>query len=241
MTRPLPRLTLWLIGLAACVHVSGCADGGVGGSGISGSATVQGNIQDIVVGGTSAGDAGQASAFGGVWVGIQGTDVADTTAADGSFLLVGAIAGDRVLEFRPADATAPSTLNLTVLDGAITTLHDLHIIRGRVTPDEVRVNNVELQLDDDSECSAEGGTFQAHLTSHSNWTLTVVIQPDTVIQRVSGTSQTQLACSDLTTGADVNIRGVLATPREITAMAINRTKCGRPRLGSETRPLLCPK
>ncbi|MBI1813617.1 MAG: hypothetical protein HYR72_01430 [Deltaproteobacteria bacterium] len=241
MTRPLPRLTLLLIGLAACCHVLGCADGGVGGSGISGSATVQGNIQDIVVGGTSAGDAGQASGFGGVWVGIQGTDVADTTAADGSFLLVGPIAGDRVLEFRAPDTTAPSTLNLTVLDGAITTLRDLHIIRGRVTSDEVRVTNVELQLDDDSECSEEGGTFQAHLTSHGNWTLAVVIQSDTEIHRVSGTSQTPLACSDLTTGADVNIRGVLTAPREITAMVVNRTKCGRPHVGSGTQPSYCPK
>jgi hypothetical protein len=237
MTRPLPRLTLWLIGLAACCHVLGCADGGVGGSGISGSATVQGNIQDIVVGGTSAGDAGQASGFGGVWVGIQGTDVADTTAADGSFLLVGPIAGDRVLEFRSATA-APSTLNLTVLDGAITTLHDLHIIRGRVTPDEVRVNNVELRLDDDSECAAEGGTFQGHLTSHPDWTLTVVIQPDTVIER-SPMAESPLTCSDLTTGADVNIRGVLTAPREITAIAVKRTKCGRPRFGSETPPAHC--
>ncbi|MBI4515024.1 MAG: hypothetical protein HY699_04310 [Deltaproteobacteria bacterium] len=231
------RLLLLLVSVLPCVvcglALGGCADGGVGGTGISGSATVQGNIQDIVVSGSAAeADDGLGAGFGGVWVSVQGTEVSDVTASDGSFVLIGPIAGDRVIEFQDSGSQQPSTLNVTVLNGAVTTLKDVRIFKNRlsVSVDEVRVNGVELKLDADAECGAAGdGSFRAHLTNQEGWSLTVVIEPDTVIQRVSSASPTPipLSCADLTQGAEANVRGVLAEPREIRASAINRTKSGR--------------
>jgi len=204
----------------------GCSDGGVGGSGISGSATIQGNVEDITAGGSTAMALGGGAGFAGVWVGVQGTDVSDVTGDDGSFVLVGAIAGDRVLEFRDSRLSEPSTLNVTVLDGSITSLKDVRIRGVRAAADEVRVNNVEMILDSDADCTADGGSVDAHGTGPNGWTVTVLLQSDTLIQRVSASGAVPIACADLTRGSQVNVRGVLTAPREITADVINRTKSG---------------
>jgi hypothetical protein len=203
----------------------GCADGGVGGSGISGSATIQGNIEDIAVNGNAAPAAGGAAGFARVWVGVQGTDVSDVTAEDGSFVLVGPIAGDRVLEFRDSRLREPSTLNVTVLDGSVTRLKDVRIRGLRAVVDEVRVDNAQLALADDADCRPDGGALEAHEIGTTAIHLTVLIRPDTLIERSAGGA---LECSDLTRGSEIKVRGVLNSPREIIADVINRTKSGPP-------------
>jgi hypothetical protein len=225
------RIVLTALAVALSVLLNACEDGGVGGTGITGnaSATLQGNIQDISASGSLISeDSGKAAAFGGIWVGVQGTGVSDITADDGSFVLVGQIAGDRVVEFRQPDSEQVNTLNVTVLGEAVTTLKDLRIIQGRVVADAIQVNNVRLILDADADCTPDGGSLVAHLVAQNDVMVTVLISADTDIERVSETSSTPITCSDLTAGSEVKVQGVLVSPREIQAGGINRIKSGRP-------------
>jgi hypothetical protein len=209
--------------LTSCLFALGCADGGVGGTGIGASATLQGNVEDVVANGAAAGSSG-------VWVAVQGTDVSDVTDRDGNFFLTGPIAGDRVLEFRERASEPLIQMNVTVLSGAVTTLKDVHFIRSslRAAAEETLVNNVQLVVEQSATCSGSSGSLTAHPTSQADWTLTVLIDPETVIRRVSGSSSTPITCGDLTTGSEINVRGLLTDPREIQATSINRTKSGRP-------------
>jgi hypothetical protein len=181
-----------------------CADGGVGGTGIS---SVQGNVMEV--------EPQQGSALGGIVVRELTTGQEDTTTEEGEFRLVGRFPVEMTLLFFPPSAQEPAMVGLTVPHGSELTLENVRVEDATAVPERIRVALPPGEVLSDANCEEVGGSFELEL---DDLVFEVLIDSRTTI--VAGRT-----CADLTGGSLVKVGGV-QDGLTITATTIDKVKSG---------------
>ena len=191
-------------GLALLLSLFACADGGVGGTGIS---SVQGNVMEV--------EPQQASALGGIVVREPTTGEEDTTTEAGEFRLVGRFPVEMTLLFFPPSAQEPATVGLTVPHGSELTLENVRVEDVAAVPERIRAVLPPGEVLSDANCEEAGGSFELDL---DGLIFEVLIDSHTTI--LAGRT-----CADLTGGSLVKVDGV-QDGLTITATTIDQIKSG---------------
>jgi hypothetical protein len=192
------------IALACALTLFACADGGVGGTGIS---SVQGNVMEVAP--------EDGSALGGIVVREPTTGQEDTTTESGQFRLVGRFPVEMTLLFFPPSAQEPAAVGLTVPHGSEVTLENVRVADATAAPERIRAVLPPGNLLSDATCTGVGGSFELDL---DGLVFAIVIDSDTTIS--AGRT-----CADLTGGSLVKVDGV-QDGLTITAATIEKIKSG---------------
>jgi hypothetical protein len=173
----------WTKGRSICLGLLllalGCADGGVGGTGIS---TIQGNV----VGG------GEGIVVREIVTGAQGE-----TDETGSFRFEGPIAGETTIQFFPQNDSTPKTTELFVPSRSEVTLSNVRFTNGTAEAERIEVN-VRGFLASDASCDQGVGSFE--FRDEDGLVFLVLVNPETDITR-------DLSCEDLLTGFQIRLIG----------------------------------
>jgi hypothetical protein len=192
-------------GFAFLLSLFACADGGVGGTGIS---SVQGNVLEV--------EPQQGSALGGIVVRELTTGQEDTTTEKGEFRLVGRFPVEMTLLFFPPSAQEPATVGLTVPPGSELTLENVRVEDATAVPERIRAVLPLGEVLSDANCEEAGGSFELEL---DDLVFEVLIDSHTDI--LAG----RTCARDLTGGTLVKVDGV-QDGLTITATKIDIVKSG---------------
>jgi hypothetical protein len=190
--------------LACLLALFACADGGVGGTGIS---SVQGNVMEVAP--------EDGSAVGGIVVREPTTGQEDTTTESGQFRLVGRFPVEMTLLFFPPSAHEPALVGLTVPHGSELTLENVHVADATAAPERIRAALPPGNLLSNATCVGVDGSFELEL---DGLVFEVVIDSQTTIS--AGRT-----CADLTGGSVVKVDGV-QDGLTIAATTIEKIKSG---------------
>jgi len=173
------------IGIAFLVSLSACADGGVGGTGIS---TVQGNVLQV--------EMNEPGLLAGVTVREPVTGLEDTTDEDGQFVLVGRFPVEATLLFFPPGVEEPARMDVTVTQGSEVTLKNVHIREQTATPESIVVSLGGV-VSADADCEEAGGSFGLEVDG-----LAFIVVLDAETEFVNR------PCTELVTGARIRLKGL---------------------------------
>jgi len=187
-----------VFGVALLLLLSACADGGVGGTGIS---TVQGNVLNV--------DGAE------IVVREPVSGLEDTTNEEGEFRLVGRMPLETTLLFFAPSTEEPATMGLTVPPGSEITLERVQFEDTEAVPETIYLSLPVADVISDSECAGTNGRFDMDV---DGLVFNIIVDSNTVFEK----SRT---CADVTKGSRIKVSG-RQDGDTVTAARVNIVKSG---------------